>query len=226
VHDLVVHPRDGDLVAGTHGRSIWILDDPTPLQQLNAEVRERELHLFVPRPARQWPQVNLGRKQPDFLFRGENPPAGALLHAWTKSAGKLQVEVRDPQRDRLWKAEVAAEPGLVRVAWPLEFPPSDAERAETRTRLAAAVATLRAEVRGDRQLERLAALGEDIGEARGERQLNRLRAALVEEFGRFAGGRMLFGERLRPSHAAPGDYHVRVRMGARAVDGAVTVRGG
>ena len=41
VHDLVIHPRDNDLVAATHGRSIWILDDITPLQQLTPEVIER-----------------------------------------------------------------------------------------------------------------------------------------------------------------------------------------
>jgi hypothetical protein len=34
VHDLVIHPREGDLIAATHGRSLWILDDITPLQQL------------------------------------------------------------------------------------------------------------------------------------------------------------------------------------------------
>jgi hypothetical protein len=34
VHDLVIHPRESDLIAATHGRSIWILDDISPLQQL------------------------------------------------------------------------------------------------------------------------------------------------------------------------------------------------
>ena len=39
VYDLVVHSRDGDVIAGTHGRGFWILDDITPLQQLTPEVR-------------------------------------------------------------------------------------------------------------------------------------------------------------------------------------------
>ena len=46
VHDLVIHPRDGDLIAATHGRSIWILDDITPLQQLSPEVLTSDAHLF------------------------------------------------------------------------------------------------------------------------------------------------------------------------------------
>ena len=54
VHDLVIHPRDGDLVAATHGRSIWIFDDTGPLQQLTDLVRAADLHLFTSRPATRW----------------------------------------------------------------------------------------------------------------------------------------------------------------------------
>ncbi|GAG05671.1 unnamed protein product, partial [marine sediment metagenome] len=46
VHDLVIHPRDNDLIAGTHGRGIWILDDITPLQQATKKVLEADAHLF------------------------------------------------------------------------------------------------------------------------------------------------------------------------------------
>ena len=51
VHDLVIHPRDNDLVAATHGRSLWILDDITPLQQLSDQVITAENHVFDVRPA-------------------------------------------------------------------------------------------------------------------------------------------------------------------------------
>ena len=46
MHDLVIHPRDDDLIAATHGRGIWILDDITPLQQLTDKVTAAEAHLF------------------------------------------------------------------------------------------------------------------------------------------------------------------------------------
>src|SRR5207342_2244977 len=46
VHDLQVHPRDGDLVAATHGRGFWILDDISPLQQMTPEVQQSEAYLF------------------------------------------------------------------------------------------------------------------------------------------------------------------------------------
>ena len=49
IHDLLV--KDSDLVAATHGRSFWILDDLTPLRELTVEAMDDEAHLFEPRPA-------------------------------------------------------------------------------------------------------------------------------------------------------------------------------
>jgi len=72
-HDLIIHPRDNDLIAGTHGRSIWIADDITPLQQLTEEVLSSELYLFKNRVATKWQTVSLGRQQSFFKFRGKTP---------------------------------------------------------------------------------------------------------------------------------------------------------
>src|SRR4029079_5214879 len=52
--DLVIHPRDNDLVAGTHGRSIYIADDITPLQQLTPSVLAAPAHLFEQRATTLW----------------------------------------------------------------------------------------------------------------------------------------------------------------------------
>src|SRR5690606_12731448 len=51
VHDMLIHPRENDLVIGTHGRGIWILDDITPLEQLATASRTTIAHVFTPRPA-------------------------------------------------------------------------------------------------------------------------------------------------------------------------------
>jgi hypothetical protein len=45
VRDIVIHPRENDLILGTHGRAIWILDDASPLQQMNAQVLSESAHL-------------------------------------------------------------------------------------------------------------------------------------------------------------------------------------
>ena len=49
--DILIHPRDGDLIAATHGRSIWIADDITPLQQWSEQVAASDATLFDVRPA-------------------------------------------------------------------------------------------------------------------------------------------------------------------------------
>jgi photosystem II stability/assembly factor-like uncharacterized protein len=93
VHDLVV--KDDDLVVGTHGRSIWILDDLTPLREWTKDVEAKAAHLFTVRPATRWRYdgpISSHLKGP-----GENPPRGALIQYWLKSepAGEITVEILD-----------------------------------------------------------------------------------------------------------------------------------
>jgi len=83
VRDLQIQPQANDLIAGTHGRSLWILDDVTPLQELGA-ARAAGLYLFTPRTAyafSQWhdEQAGYGTSPPLGNFAGENPPYGALI---------------------------------------------------------------------------------------------------------------------------------------------------
>ncbi|MEJ7758232.1 MAG: hypothetical protein WKF55_01435 [Gemmatimonadaceae bacterium] len=73
--DLVIHPRDNDLIAGTHGRSIFIADDITPLQQLTPAIIAAPAHLFDQRVATLWENGSRGGQRGHFLFAGENPPS-------------------------------------------------------------------------------------------------------------------------------------------------------
>jgi len=83
VQGLIVHPRDGDLVIGTHGRGAWILDDVGPLRALAADpsIASRSLHLFPIPPAVQYREspVPGSRFTGDAIFQGKNRPYGALL---------------------------------------------------------------------------------------------------------------------------------------------------
>lgn len=84
--DILVHPRTRDLILGTHGRSIWLLDDISPMAEWSAAVREKALHLFAVRPA------TLFQYWQDFSYRahaayaGDNPRDGALLTYYLKNA--------------------------------------------------------------------------------------------------------------------------------------------
>jgi photosystem II stability/assembly factor-like uncharacterized protein len=93
VDDILIHPRDRDLIVATHGRSIWIADDITPLEQLKAPPKT-DLVVFDPRPAIQWkndPQAQRHSANRDFVAK--NPQGGTAIHVWAKSdlgAGKLE----------------------------------------------------------------------------------------------------------------------------------------
>ncbi|MEJ2215992.1 MAG: hypothetical protein P8099_05190 [Gemmatimonadota bacterium] len=98
VRDLAVH--ENDLIAATHGRAFWILDDVTPLRQLTADVVKEDVHLFRPAPA-----VRLRRNEshdtplPPEEPHGENPPAGAVIDYWLGSApaGPVKLDIVDGQ---------------------------------------------------------------------------------------------------------------------------------
>ncbi len=96
VRDLVVH--EDDLVVGTHGRSFWILDDVTPLRQMNASALAAPAHLFAPQLAT---RVRRSRytdtPMPPEEPAGENPPDGAILTYALKSkpASPVTLEILD-----------------------------------------------------------------------------------------------------------------------------------
>jgi photosystem II stability/assembly factor-like uncharacterized protein len=81
INDLVVHPRDNDLVLGTHGRGVWILDNLAAVQEL-AAAASGGAYLFTPEPASQIRFTNLKAHMGDMVFRGTNPPAGAVIDYW------------------------------------------------------------------------------------------------------------------------------------------------
>ena len=92
VDDILIHPRDRDLIVGTHGRSIWICDDITPLEQMKKA--NTELTLFDPRPAIQWKNdAEAQRHAANREFKATNPQGGTAINIFAKSdLGKGKVE--------------------------------------------------------------------------------------------------------------------------------------
>jgi hypothetical protein len=96
VHDLAV--KEGDLVAATHGRSFWILDDLSALRQLSSTVTSAASHLFKPRNVY---RANFGGGGGTGASgdhpTGSNPPAGAIVYYWLKQPNQpVTVEFLDP----------------------------------------------------------------------------------------------------------------------------------
>ncbi|MFN7458297.1 MAG: WD40/YVTN/BNR-like repeat-containing protein, partial [Gemmatimonas sp.] len=94
VHDLAI--KEGDLIAGTHGRSFYVIDDIGVLRQLSAEVIAKRAHLFTPRPSYRinWGGgFQIGQSSSPV---GQNPPNGAIVYYWLKDkANKVTIEFRD-----------------------------------------------------------------------------------------------------------------------------------
>jgi photosystem II stability/assembly factor-like uncharacterized protein len=87
IHDMLVHPRENDLVVGTHGRGFWILDQINMLEEISADSLQGGIALFGVRPAMQFNRFNRGKdNQGDTYFRAPNPPDGAILDYWVDPA--------------------------------------------------------------------------------------------------------------------------------------------
>lgn len=139
IHDLVVHPRDNDLVAGTHGRGLWILDDLGPLQQLDDVILASDAHLFDQAPATLWENTSRGGQRGHFWFAGENPPeivtTTSLPRAGFRNTAlvsyligrpmesEVRLDVVDPASGRMHRATLERRAGIHRYRWDLEFNP-------------------------------------------------------------------------------------------------------
>jgi photosystem II stability/assembly factor-like uncharacterized protein/uncharacterized protein YdcH (DUF465 family) len=122
IHDLVV--KNDDVVAATHGRSFWILDDITPLRQL-AQAGNDEMVLYKPAVAHrmQWPEGFVTR-QPV----GQNPPTGAIVYYFLKSApkGEVTLEILDGQNKLVRKySSQDKKKAETPPEWPDYEPPSE-----------------------------------------------------------------------------------------------------
>ncbi|MFL6246135.1 MAG: WD40/YVTN/BNR-like repeat-containing protein, partial [Thermoanaerobaculia bacterium] len=114
VMGLAVHPRDHDLVIGTHGRAAYVLDDIRPLRTMSKETLAKPLHFFeVPDAQAYTTRQKAGsRFVGDAEFRGENEPYGALL-TYSLNLPGLTHPIEEKERQRKEKERAAAQKTLV-----------------------------------------------------------------------------------------------------------------
>jgi photosystem II stability/assembly factor-like uncharacterized protein len=135
IRDLQVHRRDGDLVLGTHGRAVIVVDDIRPLRELSAspEIHEEAVHAFRPPPAI---RANIAeaigyRSTGHAMQQAPTRPEGALLTWWSGEVGETRVEITDNAGRLVYSAEEDAHSGLNRTAWNLR-PGGDADESMPR----------------------------------------------------------------------------------------------
>jgi photosystem II stability/assembly factor-like uncharacterized protein len=122
VDDILIHPRDLDLIAATHGRSLYVLDDIRPLEELTPAVQQEDAHLFSLRPVTGryqlpgWEEWEGGA-----VFRGANPPEGALISFYIRrfAGGEVKLAIADATGRPVANLTAPALPGISRVTWNL-----------------------------------------------------------------------------------------------------------
>jgi photosystem II stability/assembly factor-like uncharacterized protein len=126
VRDIVIHPRDNDLVIATHGRGIWIVDDITPLRALTSDVLEKPVVFMASQPSQQRIFAFGGWVDGDAKFTGPNPPGDAVITYYQRKRhifGDLKIEVLDPSGKVVGTIPSSKRRGLNRVTWSMRMPP-------------------------------------------------------------------------------------------------------
>lgn len=127
VHDLVVHPRERELVAGTHGRSIWIVD-VLPLQDLAESGLDTKLRVFYiddVKASRYWRS-----KRSRWYYRADEAPE-STVHYWSDSAGAANIEILDKNNSVVQRFSHETQTGMNSFEWDLRVDQGMALAAET-----------------------------------------------------------------------------------------------
>ena len=126
VFDVQIHPREHDLILGTHGRSIWIMDDITPLEEMSDSVASAEVHLFGMRTG-SWHVANFKSFTGTREFLAANPPYGVIVDYNLKSKiegrNPVRITISDKAGNKIRELTGPGEAGINRVNWDLRYDP-------------------------------------------------------------------------------------------------------
>ena len=133
VYWMVIQEHFNDLVIATYGRGFWILDDLTPLQQWTRAVTDSNAHLFAPRVAYRFRNATVPFSQGEDPTVGQNPPYGALISYYLKSApsGDVKIRIEDAKGQTVRTLTGTKLVGLNRIAWDLRSDQSQEIRLRT-----------------------------------------------------------------------------------------------
>jgi photosystem II stability/assembly factor-like uncharacterized protein len=122
--DIVIHPRTKDLILGTHGRGIWILDDASPIAAWTPAIAASRAHLFpVPRATLMLYWEDVSNMDHDF-FTAENPAEGAAFtYSLAQPAQNVRLVVKRPDGTVIRELTAPGDAGVIhRVNWDLRYP--------------------------------------------------------------------------------------------------------
>jgi photosystem II stability/assembly factor-like uncharacterized protein len=232
-HDLLIQHRDGDLLAATHGRGIWILDDISALRKATEGVLGQDAFLFEPsKPGTRWLRIARGGYgRGDLFFKGENPPEGAPINFYVKAKpdATATLEIADPSSTlKTTYILDAAEAGINRLVWDMRFDPPAATTQTLVSNIKRQLdpALLRTDLT-DEQKAALKQASTDLDSwgtnYRKVADIQRRVFSIIRPGGGFFGGQGMRGG-MGGQVAEPGTYAVKLTAGGKTLTGKVAVR--
>tara|TARA_Y100000816_G_scaffold133301_1_gene94173 strand:- start:25891 stop:29079 length:3189 start_codon:yes stop_codon:yes gene_type:complete len=106
-----------DLVIGTYGRGIWILDDISPLQQLNNDISKKGVHLFDIKPSYRFQSVTSTLQMFPEASTGQDPPSGASINYWLDDSKDIKIVITNTKGDTVRTIRDKGKKGINRVWW-------------------------------------------------------------------------------------------------------------
>jgi hypothetical protein len=124
VDDIQIHPRDNDLVLGTHGRSVWVLDNISALEKMSDAVMASDIAVFEGPTATQFRLYNSKGNTGHKWFEAPNPPYGAMIDYYlrAKPDGNVRITISDKSGKVIRELTGTKEAGINRVIWDLRLP--------------------------------------------------------------------------------------------------------
>ena len=127
VDDIQIHPRDHDMIIATHGRSIYVMDDISGLEQLTAAKMDQPAVLFDPRPATEFYYNPIGGLWGAHVFKAKNPPSGAYINYYLKGTPTedVSITIEDAKGNKIRELDASNRSGLNRAVWDLHGDPHE-----------------------------------------------------------------------------------------------------
>jgi len=240
VHDLLIHPRAADLIAGTHGRGVYILDDITPLQQFTGEVSGKDAHLFENQVATKWQGISRGATRGHKLFAGRNPlsmsqvepsnsptpiqnTASINYYLKSKSQEKVMVEISNLDQTKTRIILLDDTPGIGRYRWDMRFEPTEQQKKNFVKRMENVFMELLKQVEG-KQKERLDQLQQEFQKAKTTDAYNKILRTVMQEFRSYARGRAFFVRPLQGQEVEAGVYTLKMTLNGESYSGLIAIR--
>ncbi len=128
VRDLCIHPHTNDLVAGTHGRGVIIIDDISPLRQIDSSLFKKEIFIFQPQPYYAEGVQSMKYSTGDDEFVGKGKPDALIIKYFLGKRhifGEMKIEILDASENKIATLIPTCSKGINQVEWIPRMPPPD-----------------------------------------------------------------------------------------------------